>query len=484
MAPALLLALCGLVLAVSASAATLRLGPSVGVWQSYDSNVRTDETDAESDLATTVAPKLSFVYRGERGSGSAQLEGRFNQYWDQTDLDSFDRSASYDVEYMLTPRFSLGSTARYDYLENTDDYDLARDVVAGRPDTEYLSWSATGRYSLDARTSLSLSPSYSWSEVSDQELPYCFIGSVRVRSETPPCGFVLGPPVDGVVTRIQTVQPVLQASETRVFGGRFGFDRSLTARDTGSLTFGHSLREFERGAELGESSSDRDNVVESALVGWRREWTPTWSTRISLGVESVRNDSQPIDVRDYGFQPVPGGESTLPAFDDTTLIGSGTVGIEYEGRRSEFLLSYTRESYPSVSYGTSLDAQTVRAAFSHRLNSRLTFDAGGYFVHESSIGDVVDLFDAGPNAADPCPGDPVAVISNASVRCLGFSSRDVSQDSLSLSTGLNWQMTRRFSTFLRYSWFDRSGGGDVVVPEYDKSVVTLGFRYGYDIDLY
>jgi hypothetical protein len=45
-------------------------------------------------------------------------------------------------------------------------------------------------------------------------------------------------------------------------------------------------------------------------------------------------------------------------------------------------------------------------------------------------------------------------------------------------------MTRRFSTFLRYSWFDRSGSGDVPVTEYDKNVVTLGFKYGYDIDLY
>jgi hypothetical protein len=513
MAPALLLALCALAVAGRAGATTLRLGPSVSVSQSYSSNVYASEDEA-SDLFTTVAPKLTLAYASERGSVSAELEGRGKQYWDQTNLDAFDRSAHLQLGYLLTPRLSLSSWTRYDYLENTDDYDIGGGLIAGEPDTEYLNWSATGRYALDSRTSLSLTPNFWRAEISDQELPYCTIGGVRVPGALPPCPYVQGPTIDGVFTRIKSQQPVVQASESRMFGGRLGFDRSLSARDTASFSFGQSLREFEGGASEGNTTSDRDNDVQSGLVGWAREWTPRWSTRITLGVERVQNDTQAIDIRQYGFEPVPGGATTLPAFDDTTLIGSGTLGLDYKGNRSTFSLSYSQQSYPSVSYGSSLNAQTVRASLSHRVNRRLSLDLGGYYTHESTIGDVVDILDVAPSSVtvtdDPeNPGTDLiserAACGSSSVEfvesddfalvdgevahvvrtdCLGFTSTSRSQDYYSVAATVNWQMTRRFSTFLRYSWFQRSAGGDTRVPEYDKNVVTLGFKYGYDIDLY
>jgi len=94
------------------------------------------------------------------------------------------------------------------------------------------------------------------------------------------------------------------------------------------------------------------------------------------------------------------------------------------------------------------------------------------------IGSEVPAFDA--NDLDPGP-DRVPDLVSA---CLEPSDVGSQQGFVTFSTGLNWQTTKRFSTFLRYRWSKRTSGGEIYAPEFDDNAITLGFTYSYDIDLY
>jgi hypothetical protein len=68
--------------------------------------------------------------------------------------------------------------------------------------------------------------------------------------------------------------------------------------------------------------------------------------------------------------------------------------------------------------------------------------------------------------------------------CFAISDSAIDYQQAGFDLGLNWQMSRRFSTFLRYRFIDQTSGGDSRIEEFDKSVVSLGFTYRYDVDLY
>ncbi len=478
-------------LARGAAADTLVLRPTLTVSQAYDDNVRSQQENVEGDLVTTVAPGLAARYRTERGGGKLSLDLRQHQAWQVTDRNGLDRTASYEVDYMWTPRLSLTSNGRYDYSEATDAYEMNQDLIAGSPDSENVIWSGTGRYTLGMRTALSLTPSFYRSEYSEQELEYCVVGSIRVPGAVPPCPFILGPPVDGAATRVPTTQPVVPSALSSVRGVELGLDRNVTERDSASLRLGESWRDFERGATLGDASSENSNTVDSIELGWKRQWTPRLTTRIELGIERVLSDTQPIDVGGLGFTTI-GAQTTLPAFDDVSTLGIGSFEVSYRVRQSSLALRYSRQTSPSVSYGTSLDTQTVSASLQRRINSRLSLDLSGYWSHQKSLGTTIADLNVAPSP-DPenpalqraiCGPNSVEVVEGNVTDCLGFSSQQASQDSKGFSAGLNWQMTRQFSTFVQYRWYQRSAGGETRRSDIDKNVFTLGFAYSYDVNLY
>jgi len=52
------------------------------------------------------------------------------------------------------------------------------------------------------------------------------------------------------------------------------------------------------------------------------------------------------------------------------------------------------------------------------------------------------------------------------------------------AVALSWRTSKRWSTFLRYRFREQiNEGDDPRLEDYDKHVVSLGFRYQYDLDL-
>ncbi len=97
----------GVVVANHAHADPVRVTPSVTVSQRYESNVFYDDRKKESDLITSIDPRLSFDREGERSHTRIWAGLNTRTYMDFDELNAVDRLVGWDLDQRLGTRFSV-----------------------------------------------------------------------------------------------------------------------------------------------------------------------------------------------------------------------------------------------------------------------------------------------------------------------------------------------------------------------------------------
>jgi hypothetical protein len=457
-----------------APAAVVEVRSTLSTAQSYDSNVLSSDRDERDEFVTDLSPELTLRARGDRGSLGTTGKLRARKYWDLDPLDALDRTFTVDGTYWLTPRLQAWSFASDLYRENTDEFEENGVIVAGgAPDLRQLSFSGGMRYLASPRTTITLTPQFSTYDFGDPE-------------------FSLARPRTDVSTGSVAL----------------GLDRVLSVRDTVGFELTGTDNTFEQPAGV----SDTESFYQQARLRWTRSWSPTWSSTLSAGATQVLQDKA-----DVSFEPVGGGSPLTVDLEDTALTTVGDFSITRSTLWTALKLRVTQSISPSSGFGTDLTVLTLASRFDWKLSKRWMFTVGASWSDSRSASDslvatqpVSQLEDGSETVGDtlvtwavpvcdarsravftgretpPIP-NPVGEEDFLVVRetaCFAISDSAIDYQQAGFDLGLNWQMSRRFSTFLRYRFIDQTSGGDSRIEEFDKSVVSLGFTYRYDVDLY
>lgn len=434
--------LCGI--ALPAAGTELELRARVSGTQGWDSNAINLRDAEQGDAFTEVRPDLELRYQGERGHAAAGVAARQRWWWDLDELDAFDREVDYDVSYQLSRRLNAFSSGSYRFFENTEELEAEdRVILGGRPDFELGSWNGGFSYAPDPRSRLSVSASFVSREFDQDSL---------------------------LATRVDSTSMTLGVS----------YDRRLSPRDTLSLSAFRTHNEFE-GASF---QADTDSDTDSLSLGYSRIWGRRWRTGLNFGVRHLE-----AEVTDTSIEPIFAGElpDTRPEDTSFSFVGSGV--LERQGRRSAASLSYTRSTQPSSGFGTDVDTDVVSGRLAYRLSRDWSLDVAGSWQRSKSatktLFDVPILFFDPFQFFDDCRdlgGVPAARNRTIPV-CAFVSDAAIETESKVVQVGLRWRTTKRWSTFLRYSYRDQTSSGDRPVADFSKHTVLLGFRYRYDLDL-
>jgi hypothetical protein len=357
-------------------------------------------------------------------------------------------------------------------------------VLGDTPELNTQQWSGSLRYLVSPRTALTLSPSFA---------DWDFGASEDPNSE--------------------------ERNDSRSTSLTAGIERSLSVRDTIGLDLTEADNEFDQDAGIADSES----TYQQAKLRWSRVWGALWSSSLSAGATRVQQSGQELD-----FQELPGESDPARGIDDTAFSGVGELLIARQTPRTMFQLVGSQTVSPSSGLGTDLTVLTLSSRFDWQLTRRWTFTAGAFWSDSQATGETLvftvptgtrgDIIvpsagappslldfktcgggasaistedDQGLSVAVDAEGNPIldgqgipVIGRRVGTACMGATDTAVDYQQQGLNLGLSWRMTRRFSTFLHYRFLDQSTGGDTDLDEFNQNVVSVGFTYRYDVDLY
>jgi hypothetical protein len=435
---------------------------SLSVQERYDTNPLSS-TDPDPDFTTLLVPSATARWRGDRGSlaGLVELTAKRHQEFD--DLDGLDRTLGYDGSYALSPRLTLQTSGRFWHFDQTDELvevgPTGSEVVVfgASPDLDAHYLSGTASYQLSRRTSVSFTPSVYENDYADPDEPFSD-----------------------------------QRTDSRSLGGRFRVDRALSPFDTVFVEVDRNNNEFSIG-----SFEDTTSQAWEFAAGWTRTWDRLWQSTISLGVNRLATNQT-----EQAFRMVappgsadPVGDLFVLSSDDTTLSGVGTFSLSRHTRRTLLSLTLSQQVSPTSGYGSDVTVRSARSRLHWQLNSRWALELIGDWSRSQTTAEevvpvAVDIYDPLANPATGCPSGLVPIFARDGIFtrpfCLFQAESDAAYDftQLGFATSLNWQMSKRFSTFLRYRFSKRTSTGDQPLGEFDNNAFWLGFTYRYDVDLY
>jgi hypothetical protein len=421
----------------------LEIDTRVAVDETYDSNVLSRTDNTVDDFYTSIRPRATLRYETERTrvEASGALDSRM--YSDLSDLNAVNREFEYDSSFLLTPRLSAFSGGEYRFLEDTDETEEdGVTLTLGRPDFESISGFGGARYALSSRSGLTFSGSFAEFE----------FGS-------------------GDITRSQQ-----RDSNRSSYGG--AFDRRISARDRLRLSVTRGNSEFDS-TIASPSSESRSTAVD---LSWGRTWSSRWSSNFSGGFQYLESD-----VVNAAIIPVNPGDLPDNQPDDTTTSFVGSANLERRSKRSSLDFSYSREIRPSSGFGTDLAIDSLGVSFERRLNRRWTLRLSGNWSRLSSATEQVFTIPVPETLLGFCStlftGTVPAHRAGFPV-CAGVSDNAIDSETRLFAVALNWRTSKRWSTFLRYRFREQiNEGDDPRLEDFDKHVVSLGFRYQYDLDL-
>ena len=402
----------------------IRVFPSITVNQEYDTNVLREEDD-EADWVTRIIPKLSFARESEQGHARVWLGLVSRLYAEFDELDGTDRYMKWDVDHSLNSRLSVFSEGRLMYLESQDAVADGDTLIGeGRPDQRQTQAGGGLRYTLSPMSSITASGGYFGRDYSS-------------NSPDP--------------------RDARRDSDTR--WGALSHNRVLNSTNRLSSSLQYQQTDFEN---IGVGSETDDMV--SGTVQWDRAWSPIWSSTLSTGLRWLKADTD--------------------AGSNTTLGFVGGASLTRRFRRGEFNLSYQRETRPSSGLGSSLDTDTLRAAFKTRLSQRLRLEILGEYelfnsANETDFSVDPSVQQVGGLTVLNCPSGSTF----EGGKCKGKTNDVIESGSVVASVRLDWQIRQRLFTFVRYRYQDQTSSGTRNVGEFDSHRIMLGFEFGYPFDM-
>lgn len=490
-----------------------RLEADVVVEQDWDSNIYATKDHETGSLVTIVRPSLHFANIGELGFFRVNGWLSSHSYWEESKLNGVDRGASLDFDQKLTPRFSLFGSGSLLYFadhneirENgtvTSDEDGQPIVTPGEiiegnvPDVTIDQGIGGVRYALTPLTDLSLSGgpySVSYGESA--------AGGTENRDRG---GWSAELSLDHQLTPIDEISFDLNATSTDNEDVVFATEAFEVRPPLGSQP-GSQLVDLETGKSISEQ--------QSLTVGWKRQWSPVWSTNLAVGARRLHTEVNgasgvgtqviivpPLCIPFLGCTvggPTPSATATKSDFDDT---GPGVVGELHLTRsflRSSLDLGYSRVTRSTSSAVTSdVDVDTFSLVYTHLLAERVTLRlSGNYELYESAndspslvpaeyIVGSVDIDSRRPRYW--CPNGGKRVVTGSGVakvgQCETSEDNALHSQTLGLTARIDWQLRKRLGTFAVFRYFDRSGDEELFGNDYNKVNFGVGFRYFYDLDL-
>lgn len=397
-------------------------------------------SDEIDDLFTSIIPRLTLRYETERSrlEASGGLDTRL--YSDLSDLNALNRDIEYDAAFRVTPRLSVFSAGEYRVLEDTDEVEEGgRTLSLGRPDFQTTFARGGVRYALTRRSGVTLSGLFA-----DFDFGRGDTGASQQR-------------------------------DSHRSSYSLALDRVLSARDTVRLTLTRADGAFDstRFSPSSESSSHSLDLL------WGRSWNSRWTSSFSAGVQRLESD-----VVDAQIVPLVPGDLPDSSPDDTTTSFVGSASLQRRSKRAALAFRYSREIRPSSGFGTDLTIDSLAASFERRLSRRWSLRLVGNWTLLRSATEQVFAIPAAPAFCVLFPGTVPAVQSGVLPVCAGVSDSAIDSQTRSLSVVLSWRTSERWSTFLRYRFRDQVNDGDnLTLEDFDKHMVSLGFRYRYDLDL-
>jgi hypothetical protein len=160
-AVALMLAGLLIVAVVDVRADEFKLTPSIAVRQEYNTNIFFDAENEEDDFVTRIKPGLELINRTERLD--LKLAGFVTPYvyWDTDELNSVDQEYNGRVNYLVTPRLSVGADAALRVDHQPDRDILTTGIAYGDSRRLRQTYGGNAAYMFTERTSASAAYGYS-----------------------------------------------------------------------------------------------------------------------------------------------------------------------------------------------------------------------------------------------------------------------------------------------------------------------------------
>jgi len=475
------------------------LRPMFDLEQGWDSNIYNDSGGDEASLVTRFSPGLWIENSGELGFARLGVSLTGRSVWEESNLSGIDSGARGDFERKLTPRLSLFGNGYVDYYSGYEE--ISEGAGTGSPGevllSEQPSWArnqlGTGlRYLLTPRTSFRLSGSagrVNYEHVDpgelneDNQLIYSSTGDYRDRN---------------------------------LWSLRAGLDHQLSARDKLSLSVDGDDSAYQ---DVGFGTND--SQIWKAELSWDRNWSPVWSTELSLGASTT--DARRDDVPQFGGIgyiavcvifgiPFPCPQQSQVALDQTSFSGSssgvvGSFAITRTFERSLIRLGYSRDTQSTGGSGrTNFDIDSFTLSLTHRLAERVKLSISGNYALQTSVSDELPAYSATviPSLTEPTrfecraggsaqivgtvphPQDPLDLI--PVYQCFGGSSEEDRTYTI-LTARLDWQMRKQLNAFVvgRYyhSTKDQSlgSGEEIETEDFDKITLGVGLRCAWDVGL-
>lgn len=152
-----------------ASAAELKLIPSVELKQAYNDNVLFSSNAEVSDGITTLRPGVEAVYTTEDVAAKASARAGIIEYWDNAEFNDVDQDYRGNAAFGWSERLTLSGDARFT-RDSLPDRDLeVTGLIFGPVRRDQLQYGAGARYALTERLSGTLAYSFTRETFDDED---------------------------------------------------------------------------------------------------------------------------------------------------------------------------------------------------------------------------------------------------------------------------------------------------------------------------
>ncbi len=478
------------------------LRPMFDLEQGWDSNVYNYSTNEKESPVTTFRPGLWIENKGELGFARLGVTAVGRSVWNESTLSGIDTGARGNFERKLTPRLTFFGNGQVDYSSGYDEIrdDTGSDEPPGSLGDilleELPAWARDDigggfQYLLTPRTALRIEG-----------------GMGRLNFER-------------VGTSVGDSQNAIDSSngeyrDRSLWDARAVLTYQLTARDDVSLGVDGDSTSYQ---DLGTGSNDSE--IWAARLSWNRNWSPVWSTSLSIGartIDSTQNDAP--QSGGIGFMavctifgiPFDCPQQERVALDERSFSGSGTgligsIAIQRAFERSLVRLSYDRDTRSTGGTGrTNFDIDAFTLSLTHRLAERVMLTVSGSYQLYGSVTDEIPSYAASVFPTSPTtestscyyggtasivgtvPHPQFAGVDVPIYQCFGGSAQE-DRTYTTLTARLDWQLRRQLNAYLIGRYYHSTtdqllgSGVDLETDDQDRITIGLGFRYAWDLGL-
>jgi hypothetical protein len=440
----------------------IKLTPSISFEQRWESNVFNRESDERDDFVTFAQPQLELRYDSDRTRIRTSYLLQSRSYADYSGLNSIGHRLKFDGSRNLTRRLSASLGGALRISPKTDDFDVdGLGFRRGRPDYRTYSLSGSLRYSLDARSAISLGLVHARQDYeadsdnpgiqTDTESRSITLSYTRTLSRRDSVGLSLARSDTEFQRDPDTfVRPVFETLSGEIRAEvpecREGFVDALEPEFTPFFNPTTGLYNRPCASLRIDDLGSTNSVQHSLSVNWARTWGTTWRSGLRIGVRRLESEG---DSKTAFVSPDSSVTETFSQSDSSVSM-TGSFSLTRSTDVSTLSFSYLRETRPASNRSANVDIDFLTIAYDRRLTHRLRGLVRSTWTRQQSVSDL-------------------QAIDDQVWRLVGQ---------------LQWRWTEDLSTFVRIGYRTQSAQSRISnATEYDKYSIGIGFQYKFPLYL-